>query len=124
MSRERQSPPLSPSSTPAKQALRSLGVNDHASPNEAIEQIAIHFQNLSLRYRYTTQDESTIGQRIQRDNSDNQDSFDISAFLLHDESLTIDREMFDPDPNSNSTGEDLLINEPFCRIISAVSRTS
>ena len=32
--------------------------------------------------------------------------------------------MFDPDPNSNSTVEDLLVSEPFCRIISAVSRTS
>ena len=133
VSLSRQLPPRSPSSThkptsyrtPAKKALRSLSVSEHASPNEAIGQIAMHFQSLSMRYRYTTQDESTIGQRIQRDNSENQKNyFDLSTFLLHNQKLTVDKEMLDPDPNSNSAGEDLFINEPFSRIISAVPCTS
>jgi len=123
---QRKTPPTVPPSgyrTPAKRALRELGIDEKASPNEAVGQIAIHFQNLSLRYRYTTQDEGTIGKRIQSDNDDDGIAFDITSFARH-QPITIDSNLFEPDPNSTSTGEDLQINEPFSRIISTVASAS
>ena len=113
--------------TPTKRVKEQLGLSDSevASPNEAVNALFTRFADSQYRHRYTTQNESEIGKRIQEDNSLEGHSFKTEDLQLSfDLGGSIDASLLDVDPRSTSQTEDLHVNEPFQRVLSSVCKPS
>lgn len=111
--------------------MTSLGVSATATPNEALGALAVNFEAmkrrqdaLQQRFRYTTQDESMIGKRIEGDNREKGQVYEID-FHIDEDVVDIPAALMSRCSNSTaSSAEDSDVNEPFCKILRSVSPTS
>ena len=111
--------------TPTKRALQTLELDDALSPNEAIGALLQLSAAQKLQFRYTKQDESMIGRRIQDDNADRNGGFQVERpsghFSLDEKTIA---KMLLPKARSTSANEDDYVNEPFSEILKATCMSS
>lgn len=114
--------------TPTKAAMLNLGIPnpEAASPNEALNVLIMRMAEIKLQHRYTTQNESEIGKRIQDDCRAKPDhAFKVdNLHLSFDFGGEIDASLMDINPNSSSQAEDLYVNEPFQRVLASVCKST